>query len=337
MKGFKMPNLKNSLIFAMFMFSVFFLTGCQSRTSHTPIAEPSNEAVIETAFDKTLTEVNDLIYKDRKYKEAMKLIDDKLCHEAGDDRQAAMVLFRKAELLTIDGKYDEAGKLLNESLNLQLGKDQQVYAYSTIAALYSFSNKKMEALGYVNKAKELAKELNGDYFGQYEFYSAYGTVMSDRGKYSKAIEYLEKALKMRPEGESLMIELAFDYLRHNQRSEARKWGEKWINTINPDKASLKDKEELLDRVEEMIKYYIIMEEYEKAFALVREAEKENKGECSNDMEIFYALYYSGNYNKMEPVFKKIEVSEHSDQWEKDIAKNIMKEVKPLLSKGKGTK
>ncbi len=327
MKGSGILNLKNCYIFIIFVFAGLLFAGCQTNTSPSSSVKPDNREKVASQFDKTLVKVNDLIYKDRKYEEAMTVINNELSKEADDDRQRAMVLFRRAEILAIYGKYDESEKLMNKSLNLDLGKDQRVYSYSIIAGLYSFSNRKQEALEYVNKAKELVKELEGEYFGKYEFFSAYGTVMSDKGEYPEAIEYLEKALNMRPESESIMIELAFAYLRNNQRSEAKIWGEKWISTINPDKASLKDNEEILDRVEEMIKYYIIMEEYDKAFALAREAERDNKGDCSNDMELFYTCYYSGKYDKMEEINKRIQASKHSDEWEKSIARSLLKEVK----------
>lgn len=327
-------NLKTHYILIVLVFACLFSAGCHDNTSPTPPSKPIGDKKPESGFDKTLVKVNDLIYKDKKYEEAMTVINNELSKEAGDDRQEAMVMFRRAEILAIYGKYDESEKILNKSQELDLSKDQRVYLYSTIAALYSFSNRKQEALEYVNKSKELAKDLEGEYFGKYEFYSAYGTVMSDKGKYPEAIEYLEKALELRPESESLMIELAFAYLRNNQRNEAKIWGEKWISTINPDKASLKDKEEILDRVEEMIKYYIIMEEYDKAFALAKEAERDNKGDCSNDMELFYTCYYSGKYDGMGEIYKRIQASKHSDKWEKDIARSLYEEVKTRKNKDK---
>lgn len=327
-----MWNLRKSIINIVFIFVLagLFFGGC-GKSSSSPPSEKSDTAVkqekVNSGFDKTLVKVNDLIYKEKKYEEAMKLIDSRLSKEAGDDRQNAMVMFRRAEILAIYGKYDESEKLLDKSLTLDLSKDQRVYAYSTIAGLYSFSNRKQEALKYVEKAKKLVNELDGDFFGKYEFYSAYGTVFSDKGDYPEAIKNLEKALEIRPGSESIIIELAFDYFRNNQRDKAREWGKKWIDSINPDKTSLKDKEEILDRTEEMIKYYIIMGEYDKAFALVKEADSGDKKDCSNDMELFYVCYYSGKHDGMEEIYKRIQVSEHSDKWEKDIARGLMEEVR----------
>ena len=334
-----MYQLKKSIVNFAFVFAFvlagFFFAGCEKHISSPPperSSEPDKQEKANSKFDKTLVKVNDLIYKDKKYKDALNIIDNELNKEASDDRQTAMVMFRRAEILSIYGKYDESEKLLDKSLELDLSKDQRVYAYSTIAALYSFSNRKQEALEYVNKAKVLVNELNGDFFGKYEFYSSYGTVLSDKGDYPAAVENLEKALRIRPGSESLEIELAFSYFRNNQRNEAKKWGKKWINSIDPDKTSLKDKEAILDRTEEMIKYYIIMGEYDKAFKLVKEANSGDSKDCSNDMELFYVCYYSGKHDRMEEIFKRIQVSEHADKWEKDIARGLFEEVKSSKNK-----
>lgn len=286
-------------------------------------------------YSRLLKQTDQLLYTENKYKEALELINNGLGKaNAFNDIKTANILFRKAEIYVRLEKPEEAITTLNKALSLKINPDQRIYTYSNLAGIYSRDNRKKEALVYIREAdKTIAKsKLPDNFFGSFEFHYHKATLMLDMGNFKEAADNFKEALKIQPENDQIMIELAFCLFRSEQLMDAREVAAKWLSSENDseDSQNISDRAEM-DSAEDMARYYLIMGDYDKAMKIVNNAHMGSDAGCNMDPERALIYYYAGKYFEAETALVRIVNNKHSDDWEIKIAETMLRDINKQMS------
>lgn len=318
------------LEFIVILAFLLFLGTCYSGVSITDPVELLANNVENVNYQEYIKKVDQLLYTENNYEEALKLINDRLEKAAASDEvKAANVLFRKAEIYLHFEKQDLAEKTLKQALTLKMNPDQRIYTYSLLAGICSRDSRKEEAISYIWEADKILMKMEPkeSFFGSFEFHFQKGTLLLDMGKFKEAAVIFKQALKMQPQNTQLMIELAFCLFRSDQAAEAREVAARWLEA-NSKTDDLQDRSarDEMDYAEDMARYYLIMGEYEKALVIVEKTKVGSDAGCNMDPERALIYYYWGRNDEAEVVLNRMINNKHSDNWEKAIAGSMLANI-----------
>ena len=311
---------------------VFILTIC-IQYQGAFISPPKDSPALDTnnlTYSKLLKNIDQLLYSENKYEEALALINESLEKTRSfNDIKTANILFRKSEIFVRMEKPEEAITTLHQALLLKMNPDQRIYTYSNLAGICSHDSRKIEALAYIKEADKIISKSNlpDNFFGSFEFHYHKGTLMLDMGNYKEAVKNFKEALKIQPENDQIMIELAFCLFRNEQVAEAREVASQWLSFKNMKVDSLEKSDRAeMDSAEDMARYYMILGDYDKALAIVNEVKVDSDAGCNMDPELANIYYYSGDYYKAETVLLRMINNKHSDSWEINISKKLLRDI-----------
>ncbi len=319
------------LVIPVFFLLVLAGVGIHYQTVYVPPhTELSSNNSANNNYEHYIIQIDHILYTNKNYNKALNLIDDKLNKSTSlDDVKKANLLFRKAEILINSEKQDAATEVLKQALSLKLNPDQRIYSYSQLAGICSSDNEKQEALSYIWEADKIIPDLKSgdDFFGSFEFHYHKGTLMLDMGNFKEASDNFRTALKLQPQNDQIMIELAFSLYRSGQVKEAREVAAGWIKS-KENIGDIKDKTDRdeMDASEDMARYLLITGDLDKALEVVEKAHTGSDAGCNMDPERACIYYYGERYDEAEVVLNRIINNPHSDNWERAIAGNMLTEI-----------
>ena len=329
-----MKFMKNKIVVFLFFVIVFFLLYfiySHRLTSITPKKEPEKtKETKDDEYTELLKKAEQLIYSERDYDKALDIINKLESTASLDDSKLAAVIIRKVHIYESCNKFELAEKELKKALALNVTPQQRVYILSSLSGVCSLKEKNRRiAMEYIREAEEIIKKenLQGNFPGEFEFYLNKGTLLLDKGDYPQAAICLKKAAEMKPDNAEIIIDLAYALFRGGQVDEARKMAKRWFKLKHlADHSDVNEPEIKMDIIEDLTRYYIIVGDYKKALKTVESSNKVKGVTCSMDPELA-CLYYSwGKYEKTETVLKRIINDGHSDIWEKDISRGMLKSI-----------
>jgi len=212
----------------------------------------------------------EILYSIGRYSEAYEVLE-----KLREDDETIML---KAKILIALGKKNEAMKLLKKAADMNIKE-----AYGEIANLYISMGKMEEAAEYIDRAADFLKDPNVFISGAKLFYNL--------GNYGKALRYVNKYIKERPNYEEGWLIKTMVLLRMNKIEEA-------LNSVN-NLIKLSQKEEYL-----LLKAHILnkMKMYSEALEILGSiGDIEFEGIRAME-EKAWALYCTGRYSESRKIY-----------------------------------
>ncbi len=311
--------MKRACVLLIMAILIMFLTGCQKNIGapgpdqgREPSKGGDNKNFREIG---ALKEETIILMNQKKYDEALKVINKAIDIEARDD-----LLTKRADIYNSMKKYKEAEKDLQDALKISERPDRKALIYSQLADVYNSTDENDKALEAIKEVEKLEAGLPDDAFKELPVvYATIGTILNDHGEYKRAVKFFDKALAKDPGETRLLFERAYACFYDGDKEKAQADIKAWLKTDPP----TEDAESLRS----LANGYMILGEYDKALGYINKAmekDPEDIGYPTDRAEIYILM---GNKKAAADDLKKVLAKKPTGKWENQRLQKMVEKTK----------